>query len=1162
MKLLDSIADRLPAFRQLREDIDKSRLPAAVTGLSTIHKAHFIASLCSETGRKAIVVAADELEAGRLLSDLNAMGLESFIFPARDLDFFPLEGRSHDYEQSRVEALSRMLTGEYGAVVLCPAAAMQLTLPPEQLAARVVTLSAGTQVTMEQCVRSLVCAGYERTDQVDGAGQFAVRGGLLDVYPPDFPAPVRAEFWGDEIDSINYFDIDSQRRTDYVESIKILPAVELAVTDTAELARSISDIAMSLRGKANERAKALLFSEAEALECGRRPASADKFLPILCEREATIMDYLPDDGLFFVSEHFTVHEHARENEKSSTEEVKNLIEQGTLCKPLSRFTVTASELFEWFETRTVFLDTFTRGTYEVPLKDLIGCNVQQNSAWSGSTQVLKEDLHNLLSRGYSVCVMAGTQKSCMSLASSLSEGEDRVDAFYANAPDSFAPGKVMLTDGAFSAGFEYPEALCSVITWGRSGSGGDNQKKYKKTRFKRGLAIQDLSELSVGDYIVHTTYGIGVFEGVQSRTHDGVTKASMKIRYAGGENMYIPITQLDMVSKYIGAGENGTVKITKLGNGEWQRQKARVKKAVKDIAAQLTKLYAERKNAQGFAFPADGEWQRDFEARFEFDETDDQLRSAAEIKNDMESVAPMDRLLCGDVGFGKTEVAMRAAFKCVVAGKQCAILAPTTILAWQHYQTAMRRFDGVPVNVELLSRYRTAKEQTKILEKLKRGEIDILIGTHRIVQKDIEFRDLGLAIIDEEQRFGVAQKERFKEIFRGVDMLTLSATPIPRTLNMALGGLRDISVLEEAPQDRHPVQTYVMEYDEGLIAEAIRRELRRGGQVFYLHNKVSNIDAVAMRIQELVPEAVIAVAHGQMPEGEMSKVWKRLVDHEANVLVCTTIIETGVDVPNCNTLIIENADCFGLSQLHQIRGRVGRSTRRAYAYMTFKRDKELTEIAAKRLEAIREFTEFGSGMKIALRDLELRGAGNLLGGEQSGHMENVGYDMYMKLLNEAVCEEKGEKPAQSEPECRVDIELDAFIPDDYIENMPTRLSVYRLIASIRNKNDRSEVIDELIDRFGDVPDVVLGLCDIALLRSRASAAGVTDIRQNGRNFIFTLSRADLNTVSAFAARLRGRVLFTPGAKPHLNIRGDEKLPAMTNINFMLDTLIECGENNS
>ncbi len=1151
MSFLTSITDKLSSYRELRDAIQKNKLPAAISGLSTVHKAHFISSICAQTGRKAIVVAADDMEAGKICGDLCAMGLESVIFPTRDMDFFPLEGRSHDFEHARVNALSRMLTGDFGAVVLCASAAMQFTLPPEQLEDRMLTLRAGLEITLDKCAAALTASGYERVFQIDGTGQFSIRGGLLDIYPPDSPAPVRLEFWGDEIDSINYFDLDSQRRTDYVPELSILPAVELSTTNWGELADSIEGIASSLISRSSAPAKEQLLKEADEIRGGRKLACVDKFLPLICHREATVLDYLPDDGLIFVSEHVSVREQAKAYESALNEEIKSLLQTGTLCKDLSHFSISSSELMEWFELRTVFMDTFARSAYDVKLKSLFSASLHQNAVWSGSVAVLKEDLHSLLGRGYSVAVMAGTAKAAMSLAHSLSEGDDAVSAFYANSPEELAPGKAMVLEGAYTAGFEYPEALCAVITWGKSNSA----RKVPARKYKRGLAIQDLSELSVGDYIVHSTYGIGIFDGVQSRTSDGVTKAFMKILYAQGDIMYIPITQLDMVSKYIGGGEGGNVKITKLGSGEWQRQKTRVKKAVKDIAAQLTKLYAERKNAQGIAFADDDDWQRDFELRFDYDETDDQLRCIDEIKRDMQSSSPMDRLLCGDVGFGKTEVALRAVFKCVMSGKQCAILAPTTILAWQHYQTALRRFDGFPVSIELLSRFRTAKEQEAILKKIKHGEIDVIIGTHRIVQKDVEFSNLGLAIVDEEQRFGVAQKERFKEIFRGVDMLTLSATPIPRTLNMALGGLRDISVLEEAPQDRRPVQTYVLEYDEGIIAEAIRKELRRGGQVFYLHNNVGTIERTAMKIQELVPEAVIAVAHGQMGEGEMSKIWAKLCEQEANVLVCTTIIETGVDVPNCNTLIIENADRFGLSQLHQIRGRVGRSTRRAYAYMTFKRNKELSEIATKRLEAIREFTEFGSGMRIALRDLELRGAGNLLGGEQSGHMETVGYEMYMKLLSQAVSEEKGEAAPEPETDCRVDLHIDAFIPESYIELLPMRLSVYRTIASIRTEQDRSEVIDELIDRFGDLPDEVIGLCDVALLRNKAASAGISDIKQIDGNYVFYLSRIDMPRVSVLAQKLRGRVMFSPNGKPHITVRPDNKLSILENAQEIVNTYI-------
>lgn len=1154
MSFLTSILENYRPYRELLGAVEKHALPAAVTGLSSVHKAHFISSLCAKTGKKAIVLAGDELEAGRLCSDLNAMGLEALIYPARDLDFYPLEGRSRDYEHTRIEALCRMLTGSFGAVVVCPEAAMQLTVPPEQLKNRMLRIAPGMSISLSECARVLSLAGYERADQVDGRGQFSIRGGILDIFPPDASSAVRVEFWGDDIDTMAYFDVDSQRRSDEpLDEIRILPAAELIIEDPAALAGEVEELAASLRGKAADKARLQLMTEADAMRSGRRIASPDKFLPMLCDRETTVLDYLPEDGLLFVSEGRNVAERARNYEAGTNEDIKLCVEEGVLCRHLSRFILTASELIGRYSTDTVYLDAFARGSYETGLKTLVNCTARQNAVWSGSLSVLREDLSALIDRGMSVAVMAGSERAARGLVKDLTSDEQPLPAFYAKDPESLAPGKISVVEGAISAGFEYPEALVSVITWGKSTPAARTPEK----KHKRGTAIQDLSELIRGDYVVHASYGIGMFDGVQNRTFDGVTKAFIKIMYAQNEALYIPITQLDLVSKYIGTSQEGTVKVSKLGSGDWARQKARVKHAVKDIAKELTQLYAQRAAAEGYPFAADGEWQRDFEQKFEYEETDDQLRCVREIKQDMESIHPMDRLLCGDVGFGKTEVALRAAFKCVVEGRQCAILVPTTILAWQHYQTALRRFDGYPVKIELLSRFRSPKQQAEIKKKLAKGEIDLVIGTHRVVQKDIAFRDLGLAIIDEEQRFGVAQKERFKELFKGVDCLTLSATPIPRTLNMALSGLRDISVLEEAPLDRHPVQTYVLEHDDGIISEAIRRELRRGGQVFYLHNRVQSIESTAERIQKLVPEAVIAVAHGQMEEGEMSKVWKRLVDQEANVLVCTTIIETGVDVPNCNTLIIENADFFGLSQLHQIRGRVGRSSRRAYAYLTFRRNKSLSEMAAKRLEAIREFTEFGSGMKIAMRDLELRGAGNVLGGEQSGQMATVGYDMYLKLLSDAIAEAKGDKPAEPETECLVDMNINAYIPDSYIESLPTRLSIYRLIASIRTESDRSDVLDELIDRFGDIPEEVSGLCDVALLRNRAAKLGVCEIRQSGGNFVFTLADGDMDALARLAAELRGRVFLTSGAKPKLTVKQHPKRETLEDLSDIVACYERC-----
>lgn len=615
-----------------------------------------------------------------------------------------------------------------------------------------------------------------------------------------------------------------------------------------------------------------------------------------------------------------------------------------------------------------------------------------------------------------------------------------------------------------------------------------------------------------------------------------MVKDYIKIRYAGSDMLFVPVTQLDLVTKYIGGKEDSVVKLNKLNSAEWAKTRARVKKAVKDMADELIKLYAKREAAQGYAFGPDTDWQNDFERRFPYDETDDQLRCIQEIKDDMEKPSPMDRLLCGDVGFGKTEVAIRAAFKCVMDGKQCAVLVPTTILAWQHYQTFRKRMEGFPVKVDILSRFRTPREQEQVLEELRRGQVDIVVGTHRLVQKDVKFKDLGLCIIDEEQRFGVKHKESFKEMRNNVDVLTLSATPIPRTLNMAMSGIRDMSTIEEAPQDRQPVQTYVMEHDWGILVQAISKELRRGGQVFYLHNRVDTIDRCAATIQQFLPDATVVVAHGKMSEEQLSKVWKRLLDHEIDILVCTTIIETGVDVSNCNTLIIEDADRLGLSQLYQIRGRVGRSSRRAFAYLTVTKGKALTDVATKRLEAIREFTTFGSGFRIAMRDLEIRGAGNILGAQQHGHMEAVGYEMYLKMLSEAVAVAKGEKPEVQNTECLVDIRIGAHIPEDYIESLPQRIDIYKKIASVENEKDASDIIDELIDRFGTPPEAVKGLVDVSLLRNMAAGLGIREISQRTDSLLFYPETVDMQAASRLAAGLKGRVMLNAGAKPYLAVK--------------------------
>ena len=694
-----------------------------------------------------------------------------------------------------------------------------------------------------------------------------------------------------------------------------------------------------------------------------------------------------------------------------------------------------------------------------------------------------------------------------------------------------APAGVTVIPGGLSAGFEIPSQKFMLITHRFIAPEG---KKHKR-KHKAGQEIGSLDELKKGDYVVHEAHGIGVFDGINRITQGGVTKDYIKIKYAKSDVLYVPVTQLDLVSKYIGAAENGGVRLNRLGGSEWQKTRKRVKAAVKDMAKQLTALYAKRMAVKGYAFSPDTDLQNDFERRFEYEETDDQLRCINEIKRDMERETPMDRLLCGDVGFGKTEVALRAAFKCISEGKQCALLVPTTILAMQHYNTIIRRFGEMPVSVGLLNRFVSPKEQARVIADLKCGRLDMVVGTHRLISKDVRFKNIGLVIIDEEQRFGVAQKEKLKEQYPFVDILTLSATPIPRTLNMALSGLRDMSSIDEAPGDRHPVQTYVLEYNLGVITDAINKEIRRGGQVYYLHNRVESIERCAGVLKAKLPDINIGIAHGQMSEDELTDVWRRLVEHEIDLLVCTTIIETGVDVPNANTLIIEEADKMGLAQLHQLRGRVGRSPRRAYAYFCFRRNVQLSDVASKRLEAIREFTEFGSGFKIAMRDLEIRGAGSILGGEQHGNMEAVGYDMYLKLLSQAVNEENGQPETDDMP-CTVDLNISAHIPESYIESLPARLGIYKRIAAIRTDEDVSDVIDELCDRFGEPPQAVMGLIDVAILRSKASAADICEITGTANTAILHINSIKPEAVAKLSEHFGSRFSLNAASTPVYTVR--------------------------
>ena len=1132
----------LGEYRSLLYNVTNRRLPAGALGLSQIHKAHVISALCQDLSpHKAIVITPDESSANKLCKDLNAFGCDAVMYPAGDISLRPDDIKSRDYEHSRLSVLGHLVDGSVRAVVCSVEAALQLTIPPEELIAKRITLTVGETVEQDELIDRLINAGYTRSSQVDGSGQFAVRGGIIDIFSPDCANPYRVEFWGDSIDCLSTFDPESQRRIDSTNSVVITPANEICC-NPVRLADLIEEQIAKTKGKGSVQAKQLLSADLEKLNGGIHLPNIDRYLPLIYPCAATIFDYI-DEPLLFVSESFAVKEHANASLELFHEELKAFLEEGIICKGLDRFMLEFSELLGIYEDLgAVYLDNIARGSFDTPVKGLVTFNARQFSPWNGSMSVLIDDIKPMYQKkGHSVFVIAGTDKSAQALASDL-QGEGFSATYMPNPPEELIPNKVIVLPGGFSAGFEYPDAGLTVITYG-SRTALPVRKANKKVN--KAAVFNSLEDLHKGDYIVHTAHGIGIFEGITSLEADGNIKDYIKIKYDKGDILYVPVTQLDQVSRYIGSkSENGTVKLNKLGGKEWQKTRSRVRSAVKDIAQELIDLYTKRTQIKGFAFSPDIDMQNDFERRFEYEETDDQLRCIQEIKNDMEKPYPMDRLLCGDVGFGKTEVALRAAFKCVADGKQCAILVPTTILALQHYQTICKRFDGFPVEAQMISRFVPTNQQKKIKQDLKRGYVDIIVGTHRLISKDIEFRDLGLIIVDEEQRFGVAQKEKLKEQYPNVDVLTLSATPIPRTLNMAMTGIRDMSILEEAPHDRHPVQTYVIEYNFDVIIQAIQSELRRGGQVYYLHNRTETIERMASKLRDFLPDTNVAVAHGQMTEDKLSNIWRDLLEGDIDVLVCTTIIETGVDVPNVNTLIIEDADRLGLAQLHQIRGRVGRSSRRASAYFTFRRGKELTEVAAKRLTAIREYTEFGSGFHIAMRDLEIRGAGNILGAQQHGHMESVGYDMYLKMLDQAVREEKGEISAVPEKECLIDLPIDAHIPADYIEDVAQKLAMYRRIADIKNHDDADDVLDELIDRFGEPPQCVQGLITVSLLRNTALQQGVYEIGRTGSNVKLFIETLDMEKISNLAKYMRGRITVSAAGKPHIAVKvmpGEDQL---------------------
>ena len=1046
----------LAEFEQIKEKGKTNKEILQVSGCMESQKSHLMYGL-SGIAPYRLILAEDERRAREIYEDYRFYDRKVYSYPAKDLLFFQADIHGNLLIRQRMKVIKALLEEKELTVVTSIDGCMDFLESLEKIKEQLIHYESDSTVDIEQLKNQLVALGYERVGQVEMPGQFSVRGGIVDIYCLTEENPWRIELWGDEIDSIRSFDPESQRSLENLEELTIYPAVE-----------HIGDKDM-----------------------------------------VSFLDYFPEERtIIFLDEPNRLTEKGGAVEEEYRQSRMHREEKGSRNLPenwLCSFEQLQKELNKRNCISVCALEPKQAGW---KVREKFYLEVKSISAYNNSFELLVKDLHQYKKQGYRIALLSGSRTRAERLAKDLQE--EGLAAFYGQDYDrEICPGEIMVVYGHAKKGFEYPLIKFAVMT--ESDIFGQEQKKKKKKKNYSGSRIQDFAELSIGDFVVHEKHGLGIYRGIEKVEVDRIVKDYIKIEYRGGSNLYIPATQLDCLQKYSGADASKAPKLNKLGTQEWNKTKSKVRGAVKNIAKELVELYAVRQEKEGYVCGPDTVWQREFEEMFPYEETEDQLSAIEDAKRDMESTRIMDRLICGDVGYGKTEVALRAAFKEVQESRQVAYLAPTTILAQQIYNTFVQRMKEFPVRVELLCRFRTPAQQKKAIEDLKKGQVDVIIGTHRILSKDVQFKNLGLLIVDEEQRFGVTHKEKIKQLKKDVDVLTLTATPIPRTLHMSLIGIRDMSVLEEPPMDRMPIQTYVMEYDEETVREAINRELRRGGQVYYVYNRVTDIADVALRIAKLVPDARVDFAHGQMSERELENVMYSFVNGDIDVLVSTTIIETGLDISNVNTMIIHDSDRYGLSQLYQLRGRIGRSNRTAYAFLMYRKNVMLKETAEKRLAAIREYTDLGSGFKIAMRDLELRGAGNLLGAQQHGHMNAVGYDLYCKMLNEAVKEAKGIHTME-DFETSVDLNVDAYIPDSYISNEFQKLDIYKRIAGIETQQDYDDMLEELLDRFGEPGKAVLNLLAIAKLKAIAHQGYVTEIKQTGKTVRFTLyEKARLNT---------------------------------------------------
>jgi transcription-repair coupling factor (superfamily II helicase) len=1115
-----------PKFCEYIKTIENKKSPIAISGLTDVGMTQMISATREFAKRPILVITYNEIQAQKILKDIKYFTDKVYYLPKKEIVTYDYVAESKDLPYERIETLNKMQEMRTGVVITTIEAVLQKMISKKALYKNTLNFKVGDSENLETIKQKLVELGYVRCDLIEGRGQFSVRGGIVDISVNEKEG-VRLEFWGDEIDSIRYFNVVSQRSTENIDKITIYPAHEYI------LESNIEDVITNIRNTIySEKLQETIEQDIELIKAGNYISKIDRYLNSFYTEQDTILDYITDKYLVFLDEQSKIEQRTINVNKDSQNIIQLLIDKEKIVPEALKNICNFNQFEDKLNGKQIIYIEKLDNEVKIQAEKYKWIYKERNFSKS-EIEILFKELLKAQEEKKRIYILAETKEKAKKICSLLNEKEI-INKYEENLNQTIivknTESLVTVSVGKLSSGFECFDTNQLVIT-SQELIEGEKRKTYKSSAFKEGEKVV-YADLKIGDYVVHKNYGIGIFIGVNTITADGTTKDYIKLKYYGDDVLYVPTNQLDSVRKYVG-GDEGGLKVNKLGTKEWLNTKAKVKKNLRQVAKELIELYAKREKSKGYAFPADTPWQTQFEDSFPYQETDDQLRCIDEVKKDMENSKPMDRLLCGDVGYGKTEVAIRAAFKAVMGGKQVAYLAPTTVLAEQQYKEFKERMTNFGIRVEVLNRFKTKKQQTEIINKLKLGEVDIVVGTHRILSQDVEFKDLGLLIIDEEHRFGVKDKEKIKQYKATIDVLTMTATPIPRTLHMSIVGVRDMSVIYEPPYNRKPVQTYVLEYDQEVIKEAITRELERNGQVFYLFNNVERIIQKADEISNLVPEAKVVYAHGQMTGHEIENIMEEFIEGKTNVLVCTTILESGIDIPNANTIIVENADRMGLAQLYQIRGRVGRSDRQGYAYITYKRDKLLSEIADKRLKAIKEFTEFGSGFKIAMRDLEIRGAGSLLGEIQSGHLEQVGYDTYCNLLDEVVKEMQGE---EVKPEIDVQIDLDAtcYIPDEYISDSSQKIEIYQDIALCKNEEDIQNVIDEMIDRFGNMPSEIENLIEIARIKILCKKLNISKVQGKHSFAVFTFELGEFNIdVNELAKNYRNRIKFSQGLKPQI-----------------------------